>query len=885
MFLPSSNKKPMDTEKILKELNSRFAVPLPDYYKRRIVFWKDPNREFAEDVESGAFANLSDAEFITLTSHNAFFAKKRVCFDEKLKNFLIYVPEKFAEEEDNWLLNVELYSESFCADKVSIWLNEMDMQATPDLPQKREVIERHRSFFKSAERRKKVREFAGGVDKKIAHLRLAMLSVASGAKVSDLKTVIRAVLACGVESAEENKAFAAFKKFGIVDFFKEFLLRYTGFVWGDGQDNALQNLICHLALSASVDEFGGSVLSGLEEHICQNPQNAAFCRELLSEWLHTDSASFAKCMEAAERKLQIIVRFEKSAPSDIADSTFFPCVDDAIISHTLSELESGVFDILKIRSIMDIRKGKFWWGKCAVLYSAISTYLDMLEFRRARESGFHLTNPADICQAYAKDYYKMDILYRKFCVVYAECENSERFESLGDKLKSVLRDKAQALYTNWFLAELSANWTTACENALKASGRIDNILQQENFYEEFVRSDKRTFVIISDAFRYELAVQLREELLQAHTAKAVLKPMQAIFPTETKFGMAALLPHKELSVERTPDGLKVLTDGKSTESGNREVILKAANPQSIAVKAESLLGMVRRDAVDLVRGQEVIYIYHNVVDKSGHSETDVFAACENAIEQIKRIVRKIKNELSGVRIVITADHGFLYTQSELAESDKVAKSIPKTETVESSDRYIIAKKSAADNMLMSVKFTPALDEFNAFTPRENIRINRRGGAPKFIHGGASLQEIIIPVLEFNIVREASATFKSNREKYDSRPVEIRLIADDKRTSNRIFALKFYQTDAVGENRSAAKYRLYFTDESGALISDIQTVIADKKDSDANARTFTRTFNLKSGQYNSRNAYFLVIEDENKIVPPAKEPFVIDIAFTDDGFDL
>ena len=150
-------------------------------------------------------------------------------------------------------------------------------------------------------------------------------------------------------------------------------------------------------------------------------------------------------------------------------------------------------------------------------------------------------------------------------------------------------------------------------------------------------------------------------------------------------------------------------------------------------------------------------------------------------------------------------------------------------------------------MLMSVKFTPAADEFNAFTPRENIRISRRGGAPKFIHGGASLQEIIIPVLEFNIVREASATFKSNREKYDSRPVEIRLIADDKRTSNRIFALKFYQTDAVGENRSAAKYRLYFTDESGALISDIQTVIADKKDSDANARTFTRTFNLKSGQ--------------------------------------
>ena len=68
----------MDTEKTLKELISLFSAPLPDYYKRRIVFWKDPNGEFAEDVESGAFANIADAEFITLTSHNAFFVKKRV---------------------------------------------------------------------------------------------------------------------------------------------------------------------------------------------------------------------------------------------------------------------------------------------------------------------------------------------------------------------------------------------------------------------------------------------------------------------------------------------------------------------------------------------------------------------------------------------------------------------------------------------------------------------------------------------------------------------------------------------------------------------------------------------------------------------------------------
>ena len=49
--------------------------------------------------------------------------------------------------------------------------------------------------------------------------------------------------------------------------------------------------------------------------------------------------------------------------------------------------------------------------------------------------------------------------------------------------------------------------------------------------------------------------------------------MQGIFPTITKFGMAALLPHKELSVELKSgktERLAVLADGQSTEANNRD---------------------------------------------------------------------------------------------------------------------------------------------------------------------------------------------------------------------------------------------------------------------------------------------------------------------------
>lgn len=43
----------------------------------------------------------------------------------------------------------------------------------------------------------------------------------------------------------------------------------------------------------------------------------------------------------------------------------------------------------------------------------------------------------------------------------------------------------------------------------------------------------------------------------------------------------------------------------------------------------------------------------------------------------------------------------------------------------------------------------------------------------------------------------------------------------------IFSLNFYQKDAVGANREAATYQVYFTDSNGKQISDVQKIIADK----------------------------------------------------------
>ena len=65
----------MDTDKIIQDLNRRFAAPLPEFYQRRIIFWYDEDKEFEDKLDEVV---LENAKVIALTGNNAFFVKN--CF-------------------------------------------------------------------------------------------------------------------------------------------------------------------------------------------------------------------------------------------------------------------------------------------------------------------------------------------------------------------------------------------------------------------------------------------------------------------------------------------------------------------------------------------------------------------------------------------------------------------------------------------------------------------------------------------------------------------------------------------------------------------------------------------------------------------------------------
>lgn len=523
------------------------------------------------------------------------------------------------------------------------------------------------------------------------------------------------------------------------------------------------------------------------------------------------------------------------------------------------------------------------------LYALTEDYLESLyyiakmqEFYLAHIDGFHIVEPAKVWKLYATDAYEMDSHYRHFHFSFGNTLKSPN-TLLEDALKKC-SDVVEGLYREWFLKQLTLTWTKAIASDLDSLGYVSEINEQRRFYNRYVSPNmsksNRVFVVISDALRYEVAAELSEALNHNTKGKATLESMQAVFPSITKFGMAALLPGKEVSAN---DKIEVFVDGNPTTStAQRGAILNVANPDSVAITYHDLLQMKPSEQSALVVGKQVVYIYHNTIDALGDkpaTEMKVFEACQTAINELSGIVKLILNRL-GTNIFITADHGFLYTYKALDESQKISRQTFDGEVYELGRRYALTATDTAADYLLPVKTERTIGgtSMKGYAPQDTVRIKVQGGGENYVHGGISLQEMVVPVIVYKGMR-------TDYKKYvEVQNPGLSLISESHKVSNLMFSLDFLQKQPVGDKVQPCNYTLNFTNDEGIPISDFQTVIADRTSANASDRVFRVRFTLKQMQYNKTKLYRLVISNDTDA--PEEVEFRIDIAFADDfGFDL
>lgn len=864
----------MDAEKIIQDLNRRFAAQLPEFYKRRIIVWIDEDQEFVDTLDE---ITVNGAKVVALTGTNNFYVKKLLAVDDPASNYLVYRPFAYESDEDNWLLDVELYGEEFRADLVSMWMDEMGIPQTPAL---RRGFKEYRKFFNAQARRNRL-SAQPVTPATPAQLQMAIMAALAGLKDAKPNAIIKAVLQGGLQK-DSNTVYQEFVNYGINEAFWRMVAQGTGY---QDMDSDLAQLATHILLTASTRTMRQEFLAGLQMFISSAHQ--AYCYDFVSDWMHSeDAGDIYAIAEHVEDELKLPQRFMKLQVADLVETEVFPCVNEVILVKLMTEISDHIIDVDTITKTVEKRRTCVWYDDVKNYYEGILQVAKMQAFFKEHSAGFHTVEPAKVWKEYTTEYYIMDTYYREFHKSYSESLKNYH-EELSDLFTHVM-EKVEGLYTTWFLGQLGNNWSDACADNLREYGRVLEVPQQTDFYRQKVAaSDSKVYVIISDALRYEVAATLAEQLQRETQAKVDLKSMQAVFPTITKFGMAALLPHKALSVELKTgktDRLAVLADGQSTEANNRDKLLKAADKASVALKYKDIIGMKRADRQALIKGMNVVYIYHDTIDEAGHLESAIFSACDTAIEEIKNMVRIIANEWGGASIFITSDHGFLYTHHPLSEDSKVDKTNEGDQDIEIGRRYAIMQKGSQPQYLLPVKFLDGNTEYDAFAPRESIRIKMKGGGLNFVHGGISLQEMVVPLIEYHFLRNQSKEYKKNKSKYDTKPVEISLLSANRKISNMIFSLNFYQNEPVGGNREAATYLLCFADGDGKTISDVQKIIADKTSDNNQDRTFRCNFNLKSLKYKNTETYYLVITDESGL-QIKREEFQIDIAFAVDEFNF
>lgn len=863
----------MLSDTIKSRLVERFAAPLPEFHKRRIVFWYDEDSEFAEAVDELA---LSGVTLVKLNGKNNFAVKKLLAADDLTGDYLVYDPLSYDKDgKDDWLLDIKLYSEEFRADLVSLQMEELLVEPSSAM---RKTMKLYAKFLDNKDRKAKLRKI-GRMYQTPLQLHIDIMAVLCNLPGDSAQDVIIAVLSAGLEK-ENNAPLANIEKFGNIEAFWQLVQKYTGYVNAD--DRPLSDLAAHILVTALSQTLPASALRGLERFVSDSCK--AYCYQLVHEWQRSeDSEDLFEICRFVELELRLSDRFDKIEITGLLKSDTFPTINESILKRFYTEISERVIRVDAILDVVENRRTSGWYHLSVDYYESLYYIAKMQEFYLAHIEGFHLVEPVKVWKLYTTDAYKMDSYYRHFHYFFGNTLKAPH-ALLEDALKKC-SDVVEGLYCEWFLKELTLNWTNAIAGDLDALGYVSEINKQREFYRRYVSPNvskgNRVFVVISDALRFEVAVELSENL--AHTTKGVatIEAVQAVFPSITKFGMAALLSGKELSVN---DKMEVSVDGNPTSSTTgRGAILSFAKPNSVAVTYKDLLQMKQAERRALMQGKEIVYIYHNTIDALGDkpaTESKVFEGCDSAISELNAIVKIIVNDLSGSNVLITADHGFLYTYKPLEESQKISRQTFNGEIYELGRRYALVTPETTADYLLPVKTERELGgiPMKGYAPQDTVRIKVQGGGENYVHGGISLQEMVVPVIVYKGMRSGSKRY------VEVQNPGLSLISESRKVSNLMFSLDFLQKQPIGDKVQVCNYSLYFTDDMGVPVSDSQTVIADRTSDNASERVFRVRFTLKQMQFNRNKIYRLVIANDTDV--PEEAEFRIDIAFADDfGFDL
>ncbi len=833
----------IDYQEARKEIIKLFSRK--DASGRKIIFWYDPPANFKDDITSDSY----DCCKVVLCDKNEFAIKKTIEHDDLESNFLIYSPAEKPADNENWLIDILIYSDEYYADTVALTMRRMNLTNT-DL---RRVIEWHSKFFDAESRTRKLSNYVTVNDEmKPSDLRMAMMCVLVKAASRSVESVLTELVFDNSEAVKYNEL----KKYGFEDYLWDEICRYYNYE-GDQKIETLIKRFMFTALLEQRAEFDG-LPSFYEQYKISGPGQ-------MDAKFFVDKIKADKRYEILQMDIATDLKIEGLLASRditcVQTADIFECIDRDIIRKISVSLANGSLDYSTFERVISDRLNSMWYGTYEKEYSILSSV--MAFFRRLEKPISTGLLATDYVQEYADSYYLIDTYYRRICANYNKLENpSSEMEELMSMVENA--------YQNKFLDPLGK----AFSDSLKDQGdwSFPGLKMSRNFYQEVQNKNyKKCFVIISDGFRYEIGRELYEKLKTDTVLNGNEEIKYAIspLPSETRFGMASLLPHRFMEYNN-----KIVTvDKQSTvDTAARDAILKNKKASYAAIQYRDINKMPRNELRSYMADKSLVYIYHNVMDKAGeHDESKVFDVATTAVDEILTLIRKLYNNLQISNFYVTADHGFLYRRNVIEESQKYS-NVTALHPTEASKRYVLT-----DDMALQIPYTVefALEDvvggsYKVITPYGYDLFKTQGSGLQYVHGGASLQEIIVPIVHLGELRAAST-------KEAVLPVGVRLKSITRKITNRSFTLEFEQYEKVEERKQAITCETYLVDEEGNKVSGEYRFVAASESDDVETRSTKIRFNLMNIEFDRSKRYYLILKN---IAKPdeyiEREQFTIDI---------
>lgn len=789
--------------------------------KYRIIFWYDENEELHEQFNELALDGIASLE----VKNNQFFAKHLITREKPYQQFLLYFPYKKPDNSDNWLLDIEIANYVFQTRQEAMFAQELELDYSFT-----DFIAEHLEFFKNKERRSSLKELLGKEDDYQAVL-YKMLAVVFNTENLNLIAFLQEHASAFNDGNERYDH--ELTKYKLRSFYWQEIARKYGY---STETPTIYDFLIEL--------FGNNFSLGKKTSLAKES------KILISTWKDTISyqAAYRNLSQKIAHDLKVESSIDEANIEDIIQDDLFELVDKRIITELAKLICSEAISIERLSQLIKQRENKYWYLDYQNFYACLLSSMQMISLVRKYEKT-KIESFEDGVNNYVQTHYQIDYYYRQYILNYRKGKQNKVLQPLTNKVEKV--------YGNDWLVNYGNKWQSIIDSM--DSWHNSAKTAQQRFFNDHIKpyttKGQRLFVIISDAFRYEIGRECLQKIQSEKRYEGELEYMVTTLPSYTQLGMAALLPNKNLSLQ--PESDSVLIDGNSTQgvAARTKILEQFSGVRATAINAEEFMKMnSSTDGRDYVKQYDLIYIYHNRIDKIGDdktSEDKVFDAVEQEIEFLMDVLKKIAN-MNGYNMFITADHGFIYQNNELEDSDFTVGKYT-GDIWKESRRFVIGKNldgGTSTKHFKSEQLNLSGDaEF--LIPKSINRIRIKGSGSRYVHGGATLQEIIIPLLKVTKTRQDT-----------TRQVEVDIIKSTDKITTNILAVSFLQTQLVTDKILPRQIRSAIYAEDGEVLSDVFNYKFDMTEGIERMREVKHRFQLSSkasGKYKNQRVK-LVLEE-------------------------